>query len=84
MESCDILLQIAITETNREDNYFNVMTINQKKSPERMRILEKIEKIYTKEGGTTPVMTREDSFKIVELEADVKDPYKYFTFQPNK
>ena len=45
MESCDRLLQMAITETNREDNYFNVMAINQKKSPERMRILEKIEKL---------------------------------------
>ncbi len=44
-ESCERLLQTAIRETNRQDNYFNMMAVNQKKSPERMRILEKIEKL---------------------------------------
>ena len=44
-ESCDRLLQTAINETNREDNYFNMLCVNQKKSVDRMRILKKIEKL---------------------------------------
>ena len=59
------------------------------KNDKMMRTFEldgdkKIEKIYTSTSGKTPYRTTEDSFKIVELEADVKDPYKYFTFRPNK
>lgn len=44
-ESCKRLLQTAINETNRPDNYLSMMAINEKKSVDRMRILEKIEKL---------------------------------------
>lgn len=40
--SCDNLLQLAITETNREDNYLNTVNKN-KRSKDRVAILHKIE-----------------------------------------
>ena len=46
--SCDNLLQLAITETNREDNFLN--RINKvKRSQDRVEILRKIEE-YEKQG----------------------------------
>ncbi len=47
-KSCDRLLQMAIDETNREDNFLNRMN-QSKRSKDRVEILKKIEE-YEKEG----------------------------------
>ncbi len=46
--SCDNLLKLAVTETNREDNYLNRLN-KSKRSKDRVAIVEKIER-YEMEG----------------------------------
>lgn len=48
--SCDRLLQLAISETNREDNYLNQQKKNEGKSKERLNIIRKIAK-FEEEGN---------------------------------
>ena len=47
--SCERLLQTALYEANKEDNYLNIITKGTKKSKERLMILDKIAKYEREE-----------------------------------
>lgn len=47
--SCDRLLELAISETHREDNYLNLIKKNKLKSSERLNVIKKIAQ-YEEEG----------------------------------
>lgn len=47
--SCDRLLELAISETHREDNYLNLIKKNKLKSLERLNVIKKIAQ-YEEEG----------------------------------
>ncbi len=48
--SCDRLLQLAISEINREDNYMNQQKKNEGKSQDRLNVIKKIAK-FEEEGN---------------------------------
>lgn len=47
--SCDRLLELAISETHKEDNYLNLIKKNKLKSSERLNVIKKIAQ-YEEEG----------------------------------
>lgn len=49
LRSCDRLMQLAIDETNKENNYLNLKNSGKLKSKDRLKVLEKIEQ-YEREG----------------------------------